>query len=171
MIIGVDLGQASDPTAIAISEDRRFIRHLERIPLNTPYPKVIGRIRELHDALPGCGLVVDGTGVGRAVVDAMEESGLAPIVVTITSGKKARREGLRVWMPKPALIGPLVSGLESGTVRIAGALPDAPALLRELKAFTKILGERGHVGLEGRGEHDDLVIAVALSILAVAAVQ
>jgi len=159
------LGQASDPTAIAITEDRRLVRHLERIPLGTPYPKVIGRIRELHDALPGCRLVVDGTGVGRAVVDAMEESGLSPVVVTITSGKRIRREGKRIWMPKALLIGPLITGLEFGDVQIASSLPDAGALVRELKAFKVTRGEGGHLSYEGKGEHDDLVIAVALSLM------
>ncbi len=164
LTIGVDLGQANDPTAIAIAEDGRHIRHLERVALGTPYPQVINRVRVLHDALPGCRLVVDRTGVGRAVVDAMEESGLAPIVVTITSGKSIRREGNRIWMPKRLLISPVVSALEAGTLRIAAGLSEGPALLRELQAFKVKRGEGGHLGYEGKGEHDDFVIAVALSL-------
>ena len=165
--IGVDLGQASDPTAIAIAEKRTQetqIRHLERLPLGTSYPLVCARITELSKALPGSRLIVDGTGVGRAVVDTLESAGLSPIVVTITSGQNVRWEGNRIWIPKAMLLSPLVTGLEAGTVKIANGLPDATALIHEMKAFMVTRGERGHVGFEGKGEHDDLVIAVALAL-------
>ena len=42
-------------------------------------------------------------------------------------------------------------------------LDHGPTLLKELQAFQVTLSERGHVGFEGKGEHDDLVIAVALA--------
>jgi len=166
--VGVDLGQASDPTALAVAEKRAtetHIRHLERVPLGTPYPQVCERITGICAALPGCRLVVDGTGVGRAVVDNLEAAGLAPLVVTITSGHSVRREGSRIWMPKATLLAPLVTGLEGGTVKIAAGLREGAALLNELQAFTVTRGDRGHLGFEGKGAHDDLVIAVALALL------
>ena len=45
IVIGVDLGQAQDPTALAVAEVHTpeiHVRHLERLPLGTPYPKVVG---------------------------------------------------------------------------------------------------------------------------------
>ena len=53
--IGVDPGQAVDPTAIAIVRrvggfsDRPLFQvgHLERLPLGTPYPGVVWRVRQL----------------------------------------------------------------------------------------------------------------------------
>ena len=48
------------------------LRHVERVPLGTPYPEVVERVRELvtHDELAGrCALAVDATGVGAPVVD------------------------------------------------------------------------------------------------------
>ncbi len=60
--IGADLGQAQDPTALAVAEVRTpeiHVRHLERLPLGTPYPKVVERIGDLVDKLPGAALVVD----------------------------------------------------------------------------------------------------------------
>ena len=161
LTIGVDLGQAQDPTAIAVAQKQHIethIRHLERLPLGTPYPAVCESILRLTESLPGSRLVViDGTGVGRAVVDSLEASGLVPVVVSITSGKKVRREGNRLWVPKAELIRPLITGLEAGTVKIAAGLDHGPALLKELQAFQVTLGElgeRGHVGFEGKGEHD-----------------
>src|SRR5436190_1240149 len=72
-LVGVDLGQASDPTAIAILEARSDLsglrlRHLERVPLGTPYPAVVERVRRITASAPlagRCHVVVDATG-GRA---------------------------------------------------------------------------------------------------------
>ncbi len=89
--MGVDLGQAQDPTAIAVAEMREpeiHVRHLERLPLGTPYPKVIERVAAIVETLPGADLLVDATGVGRPVIDQMRETGLEPVPVTITGGRK-----------------------------------------------------------------------------------
>ncbi len=96
IVIGADLGQAQDPTAIAVAEvhpPEIHGRHLERLPLGTPYPKVVERIGDLVDKLPGADLVVDATGVGRAVLDQMREAGLAPVAVTITGGRFTSYDG------------------------------------------------------------------------------
>jgi len=88
--LGLDLGQKRDHTAIAVIErsdvdtgfdpvhwarirERRFmLRHLARLPLGTPYPEVVDRVRELVRTPPlagACTLVVDATGVGAPVID------------------------------------------------------------------------------------------------------
>lgn len=96
--VGVDIGQRSDPTAIAVVEaqtetpyDGRshfHVRALERLPLGTEYPKVARRIAQIvrnlqgrdllalkgigeFDRLPVRSLEVslDVTGVGRPVYD------------------------------------------------------------------------------------------------------
>ena len=97
LIVGVDLGQAQDPTAIAVAETHNpdiHVRHLERLPLGTPYPQVIERISALVEKLPGASLVVDATGVGRAVLDHMAD--LDPVPVTITGGRLTSYDG-RMW--------------------------------------------------------------------------
>jgi hypothetical protein len=50
--LGLDLGQKRDHSAIAVVEriDHRgklLVRHLERLPLGTPYPKVVERMTEI----------------------------------------------------------------------------------------------------------------------------
>ena len=61
-VIGVDIGQSRDPTAICVAEtenrqiDRRtethfLIRYLERLPLGTPYPEVVDRVGRLADTV------------------------------------------------------------------------------------------------------------------------
>jgi hypothetical protein len=166
-IVGIDLGQAHDPTAIAVAEpvaDDIHLRHLERRPLGEPYPAVVAHVRALVRALPGAELVVDATGVGRAVLDQMRDAGLEPVAVTITSGKKARRDGSGGWrVPKVELLRPLVSAVEAGRLKVAAGLPDAEALARELGAFERAFTAAGHATFDGVGEHDDLVIAAALA--------
>ena len=107
-VVGVDLGQAQDPTALCILqreakrtdkrdglnrefwEDHYFVQHLERPELKTAYPEIVRLIERTvrHPKLAGqCELVVDATGVGRPVVDMMREHDLSPIPVTITGGQ------------------------------------------------------------------------------------
>ena len=166
-VVAADVGQAMDPTAIAAleatdSEDR--VRHLERIALGTKYPAVIRRIGEVVAAAPGAALVIDATGVGRATVDHLEDAGLSPIAVTITGGRETHFED-GIWLvPKGELIRPLALALEGRRLRVARGITDAAALLRELRTFVGIINRRGHARFEGKGAHDDLVIAVALAV-------
>jgi len=127
-ILGVDLGQAQDFTAIVVlertevdtgktrteiehggsvyngatgrfyggprrvehpvTENHYAARHLERLPIGTPYPAQVARVKELHDHLKAQGhapfLVVDQTGVGRPVVDMLRAVDLTPTAVNIT---------------------------------------------------------------------------------------
>ena len=62
--VGCDIGQKRDPTAIAVVEvefrvhvdhvglrhrweDHQLVRHLERLPLGTPYPAVADRVAKV----------------------------------------------------------------------------------------------------------------------------
>jgi hypothetical protein len=162
-IIGVDLGQAQDPTALAVAETHEpgiHVRHLERLPLGTPYPKVIERITALVEKLPGAALVVDATGVGRAVLDHMAE--LGPVAVTITGGCFTSYDGTMWRVSKKALLRPLVAATESGRLKVAKGLREAEAFQHELLAFQRRITETRHSAFEGMGERDDLVIAAAL---------
>ena len=101
-VVGADLGQAADPTAICVlhcygeREDptepilqRYHVRHLQRMPLGMSYPAIVQDIGMLLQRPPLSGtaeLVVDESGVGRAVTDIFRQAGLKPIGVTITGG-------------------------------------------------------------------------------------
>ena len=78
--LGLDLGQVSDYTALAIVEklgrhgDEAFhLRHLERLALGTSYPDVARHVKALlatEELAQKTQCVVDATGVGRPVVGA-----------------------------------------------------------------------------------------------------
>ncbi|MFN0101305.1 MAG: hypothetical protein ACKV2U_04355, partial [Bryobacteraceae bacterium] len=104
-LLGLDLGQARDHSAIAIAErrveltgardpvtyvdetrTRVLIRHLERIPLRTPYPQVVERVRAITQKFHGRKLqvVMDSTGVGAAVRDMLAAARLGVPVIGVT---------------------------------------------------------------------------------------
>lgn len=180
--VGLDLGQRRDHTAIAVIErgervrqygpstfERLLVRHLERLPLGTAYTAVVALVRNMvrDEQLRGrCVVVVDGTGVGAPVVDALRAARLQCEVcaVTITSGEREHQHG-SVWnVPKKDLIAGVQVLLERGELAIAGKLVEAGSLMRELLNMRITMAGNGRVrlGADGFGEHDDLVIAVAL---------
>lgn len=185
LFVGVDLGQATDFTAIAILDridepqprpgyrserpaaKRRYVcDHLERMPNRTPYPAVVRHVAEIMRLSPGARLVVDYTGVGRPVVDSLEAAGLKPIPVTITGGDRAHQDhGWRV--PKRDLVGALQVLLQSERLKIAGGLEFASTLTNELLNFrVKIDPLTAHDSYSAwrEGVHDDLVLATAIAV-------
>ena len=171
--LGLDLGQRRDPSTIAVVEKRGVIRvrHLERIPLGMPYPGVVERVREItrHRELAGnCALAVDATGVGAPVVDMLRAARLGCDIaaVTITGGDRQRQNGsMRVSVPKRDLMAAVQVLLENDELKVARGLRELGALLRELTDVRSSAGIGGRVrlGADGCGEHDDLVIALALA--------
>ena len=183
--LGLDLGQRQDHSAIAIiekpepkwsskgmSNDGLMVRHVERVPLGTKYPAVVERVREVvsDPQLRGqCELAMDATGVGAPVVDMLRGAGLGCQIaeVTITGGDRESQRGTWCFsVPKRDLMSGLQVVLESGELRIARGLREAGVLVQELVDMRVMVRGTGRVrvGAEGTGEHDDLVIAVALGV-------
>lgn len=200
--VGVDLGQTTDPTAIAVVE-REFVpggvvrlnrankdgtdtqlwdqeprndretyvlRHLERLPLGTSYTAQVAYVggvlaRPPLSTTPRTELIIDQTGVGRAVFDMFVESGLRPVGCTITGGENETHthEGWRV--AKLQLVSRLQAMLHSGQLEIAADLPDLAALKAELQNFRVNFTAIGNMTFAARvGAHDDLVLAVAIAL-------
>jgi hypothetical protein len=172
-ILGLDLGQAQDYTALVVVQSVQagyHLRHVERFELGTPYPKQVRRVEELmqSDPLAGrCQLVVDQTGAGRPVVDLFREAGLDPAGVTITGGDSAsRRGGQDHRVPKKDLVSTVQALLQTGRLRFAEGLAMADVLTEELQNFrAKINVGTGHTSFEHWRErdHDDVVLALALA--------
>jgi hypothetical protein len=188
-IVGVDLGQAQDFTAIVVLEktmkesDRTrerdgqlvpvqkasyAVRHIDRLALGTPYPEQVQSVRSIVDHLgESARIVVDQTGVGRPVVD-MLRSHLRVAAVTITGGDKASRDGMDHRVPKRDLVSTVQVLLQSKRLAIASGLRHAQTLVDELLAFKVRITAGGHdkygndVGVWRENAHDDLILATAL---------
>ena len=175
--VGLDLGQRRDHSALAVVEKQEgalLVRHVERMPLGMTYPQVVERVRGVMDTpalCRQCELVVDATGVGAPVVEMLRAGGLGCEIssVTITGGEKesggAGYGGGHYNVPKRDLIASVQVALEKGELRIARDLREAGPLVEELVDVRKMPRSTGHdrVGAERAGEHDDLVMALALA--------
>src|SRR5215208_4653579 len=176
--VGLDLGQATDYTAIAVVEAAAgdlHVRHLERF-RNTLYPDVADRVGALMDSpqLEGkAALVIDATGVGPAVTDIFTKRGRSFKAVKIHGGDAESREGSIYRVPKKNLISALQAALQTGTLKIASSLELAEVLRQELLNFrVKINLATGHDSYERRdGDHDDLVLAAAMAVWSARAPQ
>lgn len=178
-LIGVDLGQANDYTALTVLQRDQAqdgityqVRHLERLKLGTPYPAQVHRVAELFVSVKALGagtprLIVDQTGVGRPVVDMLRQAGMTELeAVTITAGDAVSRDGRDYRVPKRELVSVLQVLLQSERMTIAADLPEAATLTKELLAFRVKFSAKGHdsYGNDWReNAHDDMVLAVALA--------
>lgn len=171
--IGLDLGQQSDYTALSVIEPvtvenvvQYHVKHLERFKLGTPYDVQVGRVREIFGMVEDPVLIVDQTGVGRAVFDMFNCTGLNPIGISIHGGDQVIREGRTLKVPKRDLVAALTIAFQAKRLKIAAVLPEAETLQTELLNFKIKVNLRGHDTYEAWREsiHDDLVLSVAMAV-------
>jgi hypothetical protein len=216
--VGVDLGQANDPTAIAVMErtivppqtalfapvgkspSNRLVEgdvvfdlvYLKRPKLGTAYDVIAKRVADLICELEPEGsfgelgqvtLSVDGTGVGRGVVDMLDTefkrrgatSKSVPRVdfrrVSVTGSNTSLKRPERsngYWsVPKKDLVFPAVAAFQQGKIRIAKGIKDRDALVNELKNYRRTTNiATGNMAFEPwrESDHDDLLFAVCLSL-------
>jgi len=175
-ILSADLGQLADFTALTVvrtdGKSGQCI-HLERLPLGTDYVTQVKRIKQVYqDVLKfriPTDLIVDGTGVGVAVLDLIRAAGLNPIAITLTGGDTARKDGLIWHIPKRDIISALIVAYQTGAIKISKSLPEADTLNKELSNFKlKINLKTGHDTYESWREniHDDMVLSLGMSVYA-----
>ena len=136
--------------------------YLKRPKLGTPYDTIAKRVADLICKLEPQGafgelgqvtLSVDGTGVGRGVVDILRadlqrrgdnlevgtEVDFRPVSITgsNTSLKKPERTNGYWSVPKKDLVFPAVAALPAGKIRIAKGINDSDALVHELKNYSR----------------------------------
>jgi hypothetical protein len=184
---GLDIGQLSDYTALAIMErvyineddldietqvEHRLV-YLERLELGTPYPEVVDRLAEFFAREPLVGktrLAVDATGVGLAVFQDLKRAWLPVreiMPVLITAGQQVNKEG-GIWrVPKRDLVHPLRVRFEEKSIKIPRGLEYLEALAEELGGYEMRVNQRtGHDSYSNdprETPHDDLVLATALA--------
>jgi len=198
IIIGVDLAQAKDWTAIVVAEvltsvtdgpNRYAIRAIRREQPRR-YQDTVAMVADALPALregvhvlqpnqrnydyvqPSVTVVLDRTGVGRAVGDMFSEARLdcRLELVTITSGHQVNRDDDGGWLvPKKDLTATVAVALQNGWIEWPARHPLDPILRGELKNFRHRYSATGRessgAGDDWReGNHDDLVLAVALSL-------
>jgi hypothetical protein len=172
---GLDLGQASEHTALAVLAKRpvndRFeyaVRHLQRWQPGTPYHGIAADVGKVLAAteLGGCHLIIDRTGVGRAATALFEALAASVRSIVISAGHAVTYgDDGSVHVPKKELVAALQVLLQGRRFQVASRLPLAETLLREMESFkAKIMAAGSSPDLSWRErEHDDLVLAAALA--------
>ncbi len=177
MICGLDLGQTTDRSALvalkvtpgeASGKNVYDVMFLERFHVGTPYPEIGKHVAHLFSRAPLAGgtLAIDGTGVGRGVVDFFKLLGLNADVhpVTITGGLASSKATDGYWhIAKQNLVSAAMVALQTRRINFAPDLPDLRVLKSELSNFRVKISKAAHELYEAReGEHDDMVLAVAM---------
>lgn len=184
-IIGLDLGQVSDSSALALitrlttgDEEPIFQgTYLHRWPLGTSYPKIVEGVTKMlegesfkHQPLRQQPvLAVDATGVGASVADMFKAANIGAkfMPIIITGGHKVNIDGGTYHVPKRLLVSTLQVALQTKRFKFAGQLPEAATLVSEMQNFQLTITEQANDTYEGRkGAHDDLLLAVAMAVWA-----
>jgi hypothetical protein len=132
-LLGCDLGQANDYTALCLLQrgatgckvSLAQPHPWQDLPADRPRPELENRTQ----------LVVDATGVSRAATDMLRDAGLNPVRITIISGFKAVGTRGKYKEPKQDLISSLIIALETDRLKIASGMKHADELRRELEHF------------------------------------
>lgn len=183
-LVGLDLGQTTDYTALCVLEQSQcpdpavrdrpgaayLCRHLERIALGTPYTSIVQHVARLveREPLRGCPICIDQTGVGRPVVDMFRQARVPGwiIPVTITGGAGWRQEADGSFhVAKRELVSCLQVLLGQRRLRCVASLPEAATLTRELQGFQVKVSASGNeqFGAWRESVKDDIVLAISIA--------
>ncbi len=177
-LVGLDLGKMRDYSALVIVERihpqapgetiEYHLRHTKRYPLGTPYHDIVDDVSALleNPPLADCSsLIIDGTGVGSAVVEMFRDAGLAIVPVTITAGDRVHYQGRVAKVPKRNLISILQVVFQTGRLKIAETIELRDTLINELVNFKEKITQHGNLtyGAWRESIHDDLVLALAFA--------
>ncbi len=180
--IGIDIGQKHDPTAIAVMEmewrtvdgtreDHWVERHIERLPLGTPYPAVATRLATIvgivrHRGVEVGATYVDATGVGQPVVDVLKAAGVRVTPVYFTYGdRRKENEDRSIALGKAWLVSRVKALMQTDRIHLAHS-PEMDAMQKELMDYEIRVDEQANdrYGAFRVGSHDDLVTALGLAV-------
>lgn len=188
--LGCDLGFSVDSTALVALRRIRWLKTddvhtrnctwtderpsefqvglIERLPLGTSYPSVVAYVGQLMERplwRDNIDLIVDGTGVGVAVVSIFQSAGVPHIAATITAGNEETRHGRNWHIPKIELVSGVQALLHEGRLKIQKDLPEANTLVDELQTFSVKHTDAGRIQFAASGsKHDDVVLALCLAV-------
>jgi hypothetical protein len=183
--LGLDLGQTTDFTALAVleripasptahetEEPAYALRYLRRFPLGTPYTSIVSAVADTAATPPlrgQCILAVDQTGVGRPLVEMLRKApvpcGIVPVTITGGQGVSVADDG-SFRVPKKELVACLQVVLQERRLKVARGLAEVNLLVRELLNFRVKITAAARETFEAWREHDhdDLVLALAIAL-------
>lgn len=183
-VVGLDIGQRRDFSAIVVLEAREYVDgtrdpvtcdfrrrtviempHLERVPLGTPFAQVVDRVGQVvsDPRLRNCTLVADASGLGAPVIESLRAANLPCrlIPAQITGGGGESYDGDFYRVPKSDLVVGLQILFGQSHFEMTDSLPTTKNLLEELRNFKATRSQAGN--LKYSGVRDDLTMSLALA--------
>ena len=172
-ILGIDVGQSRDYTAICVLEPietkdgyKYHCTYIKRLPLNKTFSDMALDVKSMVEQLEVTGhvsVIIDKTGVGAPVVELVDSLTTCEVIgLTITAGIRAKN-----WnVPKKELITNLQIALQSQTLKIAKGLDFGEELVEELLNYqVKTKPNNNEIFDTGRVFiHDDLILSLAIGL-------
>lgn len=157
--MGVDIAKVKDFTVIRVYDrETNHMVYSDRFQ-HIDYPTQINKIAAIARHYNHAMAVVDSTGVGDPVCDALIRAGIAVVPFKISSvSKKEIIEKLILW-------------IEQKKIRLLARQFNQEQALLEYDNFSYSISGQGNIRYEARpGSHDDIVLADALAVWHLAAV-
>lgn len=192
VVVGMDLGQLQDYTAISVlrliestrdvtvgdSPDRRYgafdkfisfsLIHIERF--QSGYIEALDRVQAVMDhpdiMLDQKELVLDVTGLGQPVLEMAWQRGIETEAIVITGGESPHYADGKYFVPRTELISGLVSVYQAERIKISADLEIKQLLIDELMSLQvkkRPSGEETYETAKST-QHDDLVMSLAMPI-------
>ncbi len=185
IILGVDVGQKSEPTGIAVveiderQEGRRgtvnhyLVHFLERLPAGTSFPAMAHRLSEISSGISRKSgqtpyPYINVTGLGQPIIDLLWEETqdihyIKPVY--FNHGDQRREEDGKIYLGKAHLVSRLQVLLQSGRLHLPSS-PEAERLAQELRDYEIEVREDANDrnGAFQVGTLDDLVTALGLAV-------
>jgi hypothetical protein len=177
--IGDSTGKPSRPISFTPTAETYHVRYCRRFPLGTPYPEIVRwtstQVRNIMTRAR-VGLIIDATGVGRAILDMFRDAQLKVVPVNVTSGQYDNfAKG--VWnVPKKDLASATKFLLDKKVLKIEDPTDNTSGdndlyissaeLIGEIQNFRIKINERTRhesYGAWRENDHDDLVFALFLT--------
>lgn len=185
--VGLDIGRAVDHSALVVLARRwerlnmnnmegatitykYYITYMRRFTLGTEYNIVESeteRIWNLPQLLPTRNwMLVDQTGVGAPVVEALRKKRVPVTGIVMTGGDSVHQPAGNEWhVPKSAMVTQLLRLVQGGKLKVLKTVEWADELEQELNSFgykmNRDTGNLSYESLENK-VHDDLVVALAM---------
>lgn len=127
-----------------------------------------GQVSALYRAARGCSLIcADATGIGAAVCEMIEDTGLPVVHTTITGGRSLITHGpRRISVGKMWLMQRLRMAIVDSEFQLDKEAPGASELVTQLRHMLVQHKGSGYKIEARTGLHDDLALAASLAILA-----
>ena len=149
-----------------------WVRHLERVPLNTHYrdvAKYVAAMLQTGKLAERTEICVDAGGVGNSVAEQLEDAGIYYFErVVITGARQETESGKYHRVPKVDLISAMEVAFQNREIKFPPRMPFAAELEEELENFQSRETAAGNTVFETAkaGAFDDLLLSMSLALRA-----